>query len=306
LPPDRRAEVRSSETPYRDESHVMITVDNLTFTYPRSDSPAVRGLRFHIEAGEVFGFLGPSGAGKTTTQNVLIGLLREYEGRIEVMGRELKTWRSDYYEHIGVSFEFPNHYLKLTARENLEYFRSLYRNSVEDPLHLLTMVGLEDAADMRVAEFSKGMKNRLNFARSMIHRPKLWFLDEPTTGLDPINARRIRQIVEQRQQEGTTTFLTTHDMVTADELCDRVAFIADGELEVVDSPLALKRQYGTRSVRVEIASEGESRIREFPLDGLGTNREFLALIREHPIESIHSQETTLESVFIQVTGRSLS
>jgi fluoroquinolone transport system ATP-binding protein len=285
---------------------VMVTVDNLTFTYPRSDSPAVWGLQFHIEPGEIFGFLGPSGAGKTTTQNVLIGLLKDYEGRIEVMGRELKTWQSDYYEHIGVSFEFPNHYLKLTARENLDYFRSLYRNEVEDPLHLLTMVGLADAADMRVAEFSKGMKNRLNFARSMIHRPKLWFLDEPTTGLDPINARRIREIVKQRQQEGTTTFLTTHDMVTADELCDRVALIADGQLEVVDSPLALRRQYGTRSVRVEIAAEGGPGVHEFPLDGLGTNREFLTVIRDHPIESIHSQETTLESVFIQVTGRSLS
>ncbi len=284
----------------------MVTVENLTFTYPRSEKPAVRGLQFHIEPGEIFGFLGPSGAGKTTTQNVLIGLLKKYEGRIEVMGRELKTWQSDYYEHIGVSFEFPNHYLKLTARENLEYFRSLYRNDVEDPLHLLTMVGLEEAVDVRVADFSKGMKNRLNFARSMIHRPKLWFLDEPTTGLDPINARRIRRIVKQRQQAGTTTFLTTHDMVTADELCDRVALIADGQLEVVDSPSALKRQYGTRSVRVEIAADGGPRIHEFQLEGLGTNREFLAVIRDHPVESIHSQETTLESVFIQVTGRSLS
>ncbi len=284
----------------------MITVDNLTFTYPRSDSPAVRGLQFHIEPGEIFGFLGPSGAGKTTTQNVLIGLLQDYQGRIEVMGRELRTWQSDYYEHIGVSFEFPNHYLKLTARENLEYFRSLYRNDTEDVVEVLSLVDLEDAANVRVAEFSKGMKNRLNFARSMIHRPKLWFLDEPTAGLDPINARRIKEIVKQRQQEGTTTFLTTHDMAAADELCDRLAFIAGGRLGVVDTPLALKRQYGTRSVRVETESEGEPFIREFPLDGLGTNQEFLQLIRDFRLESIHSQEATLESVFIQVTGTSLS
>lgn len=284
----------------------MITVDNLTFTYPRSDSPAVRGLQFHIEPGEVFGFLGPSGAGKTTTQNVLIGLLQGYQGRIDVMGRELRTWQSDYYEHIGVSFELPNHYLKLTAKENLEYFRSLYRNDTEDVVEVLSMVDLEDAANIRVGEFSKGMKNRLNFARSMIHKPKLWFLDEPTAGLDPINARRIKEIVKRRQQEGTTTFLTTHDMAAADELCDRLAFIAEGRLEVVDTPLALKRQYGTRSVRVEMESEGEPRIREFSMDGLGTNREFLQFIRHGRLESIHSQETTLESVFIQVTGASLS
>lgn len=284
----------------------MITVDNLTFTYPRSDSPAVRGLKFHIEPGEVFGFLGPSGAGKTTTQNVLIGLLQDYQGRIEVMGRELRTWQSDYYEHIGVSFELPNHYLKLTARENLEYFRSLYRNDTQDIVEVLSMVDLEDAANIRVGEFSKGMKNRLNFARSMIHKPKLWFLDEPTAGLDPINARRIKEIVKRRQQEGTTTFLTTHDMAAADELCDRLAFIVEGRLEVVDTPLALKRQYGTRSVRVEMESEGEPRIREFSMDGLGTNQEFLKFVRDGRIESIHSQETTLESVFIQVTGASLS
>ncbi len=284
----------------------MITVDNLTFTYPRSDSPAVRGLQFHIEPGEIFGFLGPSGAGKTTTQNVLIGLLQDYQGRIEVMGRELRTWQSDYYENIGVSFEFPNHYLKLTARENLEYFRSLYRNDTEDVVEVLSMVGLEDAANVRVAEFSKGMKNRLNFARSMIHRPKLWFLDEPTAGLDPINARRIKEIVRQRQKEGTTTFLTTHDMAAADELCDRLAFIAGGRIEVIDTPLALKRKYGKRAVRVEMESESEPLIREFSLDGLGTNQEFLQLIRDRRVESIHSQESTLESVFIQVTGASLS
>lgn len=284
----------------------MITVDDLTFTYPRSDSPAVRGLEFHIEPGEIFGFLGPSGAGKTTTQNVLIGLLQDYEGRIEVMGRELRTWQSDYYEHVGVSFELPNHHLKLTARENLEYFRSLYRNDTEDVVEVLSMVDLEDAADVRVAEFSKGMKTRLNFVRSMIHRPKLWFLDEPTAGLDPINARRIKEIVKQRQQEGTTTFLTTHDMAAADELCDRLAFIAGGRLEVIDAPQALKRQYGTRSVRVEVESEGEPHIREFPLDGLGTNQAFLQLIRDRRVESIHSQESTLESVFIEVTGTSLS
>ncbi len=284
----------------------MITVDNLTFTYPRANVPAVAGLSFHIEPGEVFGFLGPSGAGKTTTQNVLIRLLRDYEGRVDVLGRELKTWRSDYYEHIGVSFELPNHYLKLTARENLEYFGSLYRADTMDSDEVLRMVALEDSADVRVAEFSKGMKNRLNVARSMIHRPKLWFLDEPTAGLDPVNARRIKDIVKQRQESGTTTFLTTHDMTVADELCDRVAFIVGGELRVIDAPLTLKRQYGTRSLRVETTSNGAPVTDEFALDGLGTNQGFLDLIRERRVESIHSQETTLESIFIQVTGKSLS
>ncbi len=284
----------------------MVHVDNLTFTYPGSQRPAAKRLSFEIEEGEVFGLLGPSGAGKTTTQNILIGLLDGYEGRVRVMDRELGEWDREYYEHIGVSFEFPNHYLKLTARENLEYFRSLYDSSTEDPETVLALVGLEDHIDVRVRDYSKGMKNRLNFARSLLHRPKLWFLDEPTAGLDPINVRRIRAIVKRRQAEGTTTFLTTHDMMTADELCDRVGFILDGELKIIDAPKSLKRQFGRRTVRVEFAVDGGVQAHEFPLERLGANEDFLTLLRQHDPDTIHSQETTLETVFIAVTGRGLT
>jgi fluoroquinolone transport system ATP-binding protein len=284
----------------------LIEVDNLSFTYAGGKRPAAQGLRFEIEDGEVFGFLGPSGAGKTTTQNILIGLLKGYHGRVNVMGRELGEWGLDYYERIGVSFEFPNHYLKLTARENLEYFRSLYTGETDDPAELLQTVGLGEDMDVRVSQYSKGMKNRLNFARSLLHRPRLWFLDEPTTGLDPANSKNIRNIVKERQARGVTTFLTTHDMMVADELCDRVGFIVDGELKIIDSPKALKRRYGTRTVKVELQSDDGAGPREFALDGLGEDKDFLRLIREHRVEAIHSQETTLEKVFLEITGRALA
>jgi fluoroquinolone transport system ATP-binding protein len=283
----------------------MIRVRDMTFTYTAGDTPAVRGLSFSVGRGEIFGFLGPSGAGKSTTQKVLIGLLKGYEGEIEVMGRDLGSWGADYYERVGVSFELPNHYQKLTALENLDFFRSLYRKATEDPRELLDKVGLGGDADTRVSRFSKGMQMRLTFARALLHRPELIFLDEPTAGLDPVNARKLRDIILGRKSEGRTIFLTTHDMTVADQLCDRVAFIVDGRIALIDSPRELKIRQGERKVRVEYRKNGGTETGEFSLDGLGSDEGFLRLLRRKQIETIHTEEATLEDVFIQVTGRSL-
>ncbi len=284
----------------------MISVQDLSFRYPNTTSPAVHGLSFEVEDGEVFGLLGPSGAGKSTTQNILIGLLRGYEGTIDILGKPLSQWGPEYNRHIGVSFEFPNHYLKLTARENLEYFRALYGGETETSQTVMDLVGLGDAIDKPVSSFSKGMKNRLNFARSLLHRPRLWFLDEPTAGLDPVNAVRIREIVQAQQKRGITTFLTTHNMVSADLLCDRIAFIVDGQIAAIDRPESLRRKYGQRAVEVTWEDGGETHKQSFDLDGLGQNTAFLSTLQNHRIETIHSQETTLEDVFVQVTGRALA
>ncbi len=282
----------------------MIKVENLEFTYPGSSAPAIRAIDFDVAAGEVFGFLGPSGSGKSTTQNILIGLLRGWRGAVSVLGRTLGAWDAEYYGNIGVSFEVPTHYSKLTARENLELFRALHGGDA-DPAELwMERVGLLDALDVRVSEFSKGMKQRLTVARSLLHRPTLWFLDEPTSGLDPVNARRIMEIVEERVAAGVTAFLTTHDMTVADRLCDRVGFIVDGQIRVVDAPSALRRQYGTREVVVTWDDDGGGSAR-FPLDDLGRNPGFRDILHDHHIETLHSQETTLEDVFVQVTGRAL-
>lgn len=283
----------------------MIDVRNLTYTYPGSNDPAVRGIDFSIEKGEIFGFLGPSGAGKSTTQKILIGLLRGFEGEVTVFGRDLHSWKNDYYERIGVAFELPNHYPKLTALENLRLFQALYAKETEDPMHLLTIIGLADDANTRVGQFSKGMQMRMNFIRALLHRPELLFLDEPTAGLDPTNARNIKQIIRQQQTAGRTVFLTTHDMHVADELCDRVAFIVDGKITLIDSPRNLKIQHGQRKVRVEYHRNGTSAQQEFPLDGLGENEGFLRVLRRYDVETIHTQEATLEDIFITTTGRRL-
>jgi fluoroquinolone transport system ATP-binding protein len=229
----------------------MITVENLTFTYPGGNAPTLQGMDFEIAEGEIFGFLGPSGSGKSTTQKILIGLLKKYGGSIHVMKRQLSQWGHDFFEHVGVSFELPNHYLKLTGRENLNYFRSLYAAETLSAMDVLERVGLKDDADKRVSDYSKGMKIRLNVARSFMHKPRILFLDEPTSGLDPVNARKIKDLILGLRREGTTVFVTTHDMMVADELCDRVAFLTAGNIRLIDAPSVLKKRFGKRTVRVE-------------------------------------------------------
>ena len=283
----------------------MITVEDLRFRYRGASELTVRGLSFEIERGEVFGFLGPSGAGKSTTQNILVGLLDGWEGEIRIGGRALSDWGAEYNERIGVSFELPNHYSKLTARENLEFFRSLYRGKTATPEEVLDLVGLSEDIDKPAGAFSKGMKNRLNFARSLLNCPDLWFLDEPTSGLDPVRSRDVRAVIRGQQTRGVTTFVTTHDMVTADEICDRVGFIVDGELVAIDSPEALRHRYGKRDVEITWSHPEGKKSARFPLDGLAAQVDFQRVLREEQVLSIHSLETTLEDVFVQLTGRSL-
>lgn len=284
----------------------MITVDSLTYTYNDTSEPAISNLSFEIKPGEVFGFLGPSGAGKSTTQKVLTGLLRDFVGKVSVFGRDLTTWGSDMYERVGVSFEVPNLYLKLSGLENLRYFGALYEAPTRDPQELLSLLNLTDDGQMLVSQYSKGMRHRLNIARSLIHNPELLFMDEPTAGLDPVNARRVKEVVKAQREAGKTVFLTTHDMTVADELCDRVAFIVDGQIALVDSPRALKLKYGTSNVNVEYAESGTLARREFSMNGLGDNQEFLGMLRKGTVQTIHSTEATLERIFIEVTGQGLS
>ena len=284
----------------------MIDAKGLIFSYPGAKEPAVNDLEFSVGDGEIFGFLGPNGAGKSTTQKVLTGLLRNYEGKVSVLGRDARDWGSELYEQVGVGFELPVHFGRLTARENLNYFASLYQGETEDLEHLLEQVDLLEDADQRVNRFSKGMRVRLNFARAVLCRPRLLFLDEPTTGLDPLSARRIKDLILEHRERGATVFLTTHDMATAEEICDRVAFLVDGRIALVDAPRELKVRYGERSVRVEYLLNGALEERDFPLEGLADNAAFLTALRQPSLQTVHTQETSLENIFIRVTGRDLA
>lgn len=283
----------------------MITVTNLFFTYPGNSSPTIKDISFAVAPGEIFGFLGPSGAGKSTTQKIINGILKNYRGSVLVNGREIRAADNSIYERLGVAFEFPNLYTKFTALENLRLFRALYRGQTAEPEQLLVMVGLAEDKNTRVAAFSKGMRMRLNFVRALLNRPEVLFLDEPTSGLDPVNARNIKNIILDLQKNGTTIFLTTHNMTDADELCDRVGFIVDGQLSVIDSPRNLKLQHSSKTVNVEFRLDGRTERKEFPLAGIGANAEFLDLLKTKAIETIHTGEATLEDIFIKITGRKL-
>jgi len=288
------------------QAETAIEVGDLTYTYAGAAEPAVKSLAFSVQPGEIFGFLGPSCAGKSTTQRVLIRLLKGFTGNVAVLGRDLASWGQDYYEHIGVAFEFPNHFLKLTALENLAYFGDLYSLQTREPRALLDSVGLGGSANMPVVQFSKGMKTRLSVARAILHNPELLFLDEPTTGLDPVNSLGIRDLIREQKSRGRTVFLTTHDMAIADELCDRVAFIMDGCIRLIDAPRELKLRYGAPAVRVEYGDHGIAAHQDFSLEGLGENQAFLKLLRGEQVQTIHTQEASLEDIFIRVTGRNLA
>ncbi len=279
----------------------MIDVEDLRFTYPGATAPVLGGISFSIAKGEVFGLLGPSGSGKSTTQRILMGLNRGYQGTANVFGHPMGNSDRSYYEKIGVSFELPSLYLRLTARENLKLFAALYDHPTREPAEVLGLVDLANAADQRVETFSKGMKMRLNLARALVHNPEVLFLDEPTTGQDPSRARRTRDLIKALRDDGKTVFLTTHNMAEAEEVCDRVAFLAGGTIPAIGKPAELKRAYGEKSIEVSIEAERGIETLDFPLAGLGSNGAFMELIETGKVVSIHSKEASLDDVFIAVT-----
>jgi fluoroquinolone transport system ATP-binding protein len=282
----------------------MIEVNDLTFQYSNTDNAAVRSLSFAVEKGQIFGFLGPSGSGKTTTQKILCGLLSKYSGSARLMRKEVSQWKSDLYQHIGVGFELPNHYEKLSGYENLTLFAAMYAET-DSIDRLLDGVGLLKDKQHPVASYSKGMKMRLNFARALLGKPKILFLDEPTSGLDPVTSTSLKKLIKAQRDSGTTIFLTTHNMQDADDLCDTVGFIVDGELKQLDSPYQMKQRYGKPYLKIDCASNEGVDSYEFPMQDLAGNAAFMSLLKEREIRAIHSQEASLDQVFISVTGKRL-
>jgi fluoroquinolone transport system ATP-binding protein len=260
-------------------------------------------MSFSVPAGEVFGFLGPNGAGKTTTQRILIGLLTGWEGTVQILGRERRSWGREIFDRIGVSFEVPAGYSKLTGRENLEHFARLHDGTQRDIAEMLDAVGLGDVADRPLSSFSKGMRVRMDLARAMVHNPSILFLDEPTAGLDPVTAQQIHDLIRSVRDRGTTVFLTTHDMAAADALCDRVAFVVAGQIAACGSPRDLKLERDSRHIRVEYRSKGKRVEADFPLDR--GSPELQALLDSGAVETVHSTEASLADVFVALTGRAL-
>jgi len=283
------------------KSCAIISVKDLNFSYSSSASPVLKGVNLTIEKGEIFGLLGPSGCGKSTTQKILMGLLRDFSGAAEVFSSPINKISRQFYQHIGVCFELPALYLRLSATENLQLFAALYSGKTLAPQQVLEMVGLGDVANKRVGEFSKGMKMRLNLCRALVHNPDLLFLDEPTTGQDPARARLTHKLLLSLKEQGKTIFLTTHNMMEAEQICDRVGFLYKGKIPVVGAPNDLKLAYGHHEVELTINGKQGNVSKRFPVDNLGNNQQFIKTLKQGNIRSIHSLEASLDDVFIAVT-----
>ncbi|MBY1784728.1 ABC transporter ATP-binding protein [Clostridioides difficile] len=280
----------------------MIKVDDLSFSY--TDRDFLQNINFEVGKGEILGFLGPSGAGKSTLQKILIGMITNYGGSVIVNGVESKRHSNKFYENIGVDFEFPSLYEKLTAIENLKYFGSLYSKKLLSIDELLKSVGLENESNKRVSEYSKGMKSRLNFIKALLHNPDILFLDEATSGLDPSNSKVMKDIILSEKSKGKTIILTTHNMLDATELCDRVAFIVNGKISALDTPHNLIMSKGAIKVRYTYFDNGEKTSECF-LNNTANDKNLNMLIEKNKLLSIHSSEPTLNDIFIEITGRNL-
>ncbi len=281
-----------------------IIVKNLTYRY--GDHLAVDHINFDVGEGEILGFLGPNGAGKSTTVKMLTGQLKPVEGQATLLGMDITKHTNQIQAQIGVSFETTNLYEQLSAIENLTLFADLFGVKRFKPLPLLEQVGLGGRGKERVSNYSKGMKQRLMLARAMVNQPRILFLDEPTDGLDPVSSQMIQSLIKKSSESGTTVFLTTHDMVEADLLCHRVAFINGGKIVALEKPAILKRQYGQRALKVEIqTNDGGTLTREVPLDTAQSAQQVADLLANETVLTVHSEEATLADIFVQVTGRGL-
>ena len=282
----------------------MIEVRNLTFSYNK-DKQALHGLNFTVEDGEIFGFLGPNGSGKSTTQKILTGILKGHGGKVSLFGQDISAAHGpEFFQKIGVLFEFPYLYANLSAVDNLNYFASFYpREQRRDVGELLeTLEFKPDFLKKPVSSYSKGMRQRVSMARALVSNPRLLFLDEPTSGLDPTGAVLFRRIIEQERKKGTTVFVTTHNMMDADLLCDRVAFISNGNIVALDTPKNLKEKNSNHRVVIDYLYQGQRETKTVEAPELEAGIPFA----HDEIISIHSQEPTLEDMFIQYTGRGLS
>ena len=282
----------------------MIDVKDLTFSYGK-DKQALHGLNFSVGDGEIFGFLGPNGSGKSTTQKILTGILKGHGGMVSLFGKDIRSaYTQEFFQKIGVLFEFPYLYANLSVLDNLRYFASFYpKEQLRDAYELLDDLEFKrDYLKKPVSSYSKGMRQRVSMARALISNPKLLFLDEPTSGLDPAGAVLFRKLIERERQKGTTVFLTTHNMLDADLLCDRVAFISNGKIVALDTPGNLKEQNSNHSIIIHYLYQGKREEQTVEAPELKAGIPFVY----DEIISVHSQEPTLEDIFIRYTGRRLS
>ena len=287
---------------------------------------AVRGLSLAIEPGECFGLLGPNGAGKTTTIEILEGLLEPTSGEVSILGRSWRTNPREIREYIGISLQETRLSEKLTVRETIELFASFY-SQPRSTDEVLSALQLNEKSDALVGKLSGGQKQRLAVATALVASPKVLFLDEPTTGLDPQSRRQLWEIIRAFQREGGTVLLTTHYMDEAERLCDRLAIVDHGQIIAEGTPADLIERLGGHHV-VEFALSGNGHRDNATWQSLPSvdsvrnedgviclnvrepHRTIPALLervdqQSAQLERLNTRQASLEDVFVNLTGRHL-
>lgn len=278
----------------------MIRCDNVVKSF--SGKKVLSGIDLKISDGEIFGLLGPSGAGKTTLIKILTGQLEADNGTVIVLDKEVSKLTGEDNKNIGIMMDQFGVYERLSCYDNLKVFADIYGIKKDKIMETLEVVGLKDDAKTSASNLSKGMRARLCLARVFMHSPKLIFLDEPTSGLDPQTMRQIHKLILDKKKQGCTIFLTTHNMEEAASLCDNVALLNEGVIVDGGSPKEFCRRYNHQKKIVIHLTTGEDLVMSHDIEAA---KEISYFLEEGMLETIHSSEPTLETVFLELTGRRL-
>lgn len=283
------------------EQNILLSLSHISKRF--KTELALRDINMALHQGEILGFLGPSGAGKTTTIKIITGQLRQTSGEAKLLGTDSANIDSSIYEKIGVVSDNSGIYGKMTVWQNLAVFARIWKVPRERVEQVLAQVGLAEHKGKPAGKLSKGQTQRLVLARAVLHKPRILFLDEPTSGLDPSTAVAIHRMLLELKEEGMAIFLTTHNMEEATKLCDRVALLHDGEIVEFGSPQEICLKFN-RNKRYTVLLQGGE---ELVLEQNGENiRKIAQWMERDEILRIHSCEPTLETVFLEVTGKDLN
>lgn len=267
------------------------------------DGLVLKDIDAKLNRGEILGFLGPSGAGKTTTIKIITGQLKQTSGEAYIMGINSHNIDETIYEQIGIVTDSSGIYDYLSVYQNLEYFAKILKVGKERISEVLKQVGLYEHRKKIAGKLSKGQTQRLVLASAVLHKPKILFLDEPTSGLDPSTAIEIHKMLLEMKNNGMAIFLTTHNMEEATKMCDHVALLNEGIIVEYGTPKEICLKYNrVRKYSIQL-DDGSEHLLEQNENSIGQINSWML---KNQIQTIHSCEPTLESVFLEVTGRELS
>lgn len=276
----------------------IVSMENVSIHF--GSTKALKDVSFQIYKGEIFGFLGPSGAGKTTTIKLLTKQLKQDQGSIRIFGKEITDLGNALYDHIGVLSDNSGMYEKMSVYDNLKIFADLKKIPHEQIENILKKTRLWDDRKKKARDLSRGMKQRLLFSRTILHKPDILFLDEPTSALDPATSEAVYDIITELKKDGTTIFLTTHNMYEADLLCDRVAFLHEGSIVECDNPDILKLKHSVNEV-VILSDTGKEYYTKRDKQSIWKTMQEM----DGDVARIASVEPDLKTIFLDLTGRNL-